>query len=44
LALKIKNGDYKRLPISYSEDLMEVVKNMLNKTPHERPTAAELCE
>lgn len=44
LAIKIKNAQYNRLPISYSHDLMEIINKMLHKNPKERPTATELCE
>lgn len=44
LALKIKNGQYERLPMRYSEDLQALVKNMLNIDQEQRPSILNLME
>ena len=42
LALKIKDGTYKRIPSRYSEELMRVIKWMLSTEPVDRPDVEDL--
>lgn len=42
LALKIKEGKFKRIPGNYSEELMRVIKWMLQVEPTERPNVEDL--
>lgn len=42
LAMKIKQGSFKRLPPRYSEELMRTVKWMLKPEPKDRPNVEDL--
>ena len=42
LALKIKDGSFKRIPKRYSEELMRVIKWMLQTEPKDRPNVEDL--
>jgi NIMA (never in mitosis gene a)-related kinase len=42
LALKIKQGTYKRIPSRYSEELMRTIRWMLKPEPKERPNVEDL--
>ena len=42
LALKIKEGQFKRIPPKYSEELMRTIKWMLKPEPKERPNVEDL--
>lgn len=42
LALKIKQGTFKRLPSRYSEELQRTVRWMLKLEPKERPNVEDL--
>lgn len=42
LALKIKEGTFKRVPSRYSEELMRVISWMLNVEPGNRPDVEDL--
>lgn len=42
LALKIKQGQFKRIPSRYSEELMRAIKWMLKVEPKERPNVEDL--
>jgi hypothetical protein len=42
LALKIKKGEFSRLPSRYSEELMRVIKWMLKVDPKHRPNVEDL--
>jgi hypothetical protein len=42
LALKIKKGEFSRLPSRYSEELMRVIKWMLKVDPKQRPNVEDL--
>jgi NIMA (never in mitosis gene a)-related kinase 2 len=42
LALKIKEGSFKRIPSRYTEELMRVIKWMLQVEPEERPNVEDL--
>jgi hypothetical protein len=42
LALKIRDGVYKRIPEQYSEELMRVIHWMLKPDPKERPNVEDL--
>jgi len=42
LALKIKEGNFQRIPSRYSEELMRVIKWMLKVEPTDRPNVEDL--
>ncbi len=42
LALKIKQGTFKRIPSRYSEELMRTIRWMLKPEPKERPNVEDL--
>jgi NIMA (never in mitosis gene a)-related kinase len=42
LALKIKQGQFKRVPSRYSEELNRTIKWMLKSEPKERPNVEDL--
>lgn len=42
LALKIKSGKFERLPLRYSEDLMDLINSMLNVDSNRRPRVMDL--
>jgi serine/threonine protein kinase len=42
LALKIKQGNFSRVPNRYSEELMRVIKWMLKPDPKQRPNVEDL--
>jgi NIMA (never in mitosis gene a)-related kinase len=42
LALKIKEGKFKRIPSKYSEELQRVIRWMLQTEPGERPNVEDL--
>ncbi|XP_786794.1 serine/threonine-protein kinase Nek2 isoform X1 [Strongylocentrotus purpuratus] len=42
LAVKIKGGHFRRLPVQYSSDLNEIVSSMLKVKPSSRPSIDEL--
>jgi NIMA (never in mitosis gene a)-related kinase len=42
LALKIKKGDFQRVPSKYSDELMRVIKWMLKIDPRQRPNVEDL--
>lgn len=42
LALKIKSGQFSRIPNRYSEELMRSIKWMLNVEPNKRPNVEDL--
>jgi len=44
LSIKIKDGNFDRLPNRYSEELMEIIKQMLITDPLKRLTASELLQ
>ena len=42
LALKIRDGQYKRVPDKYSDELMRVIRWMLKPDPRQRPNVEDL--
>lgn len=42
LALKIRDGQYKRIPDKYSDELMRVIRWMLKPDPRQRPNVEDL--
>jgi serine/threonine protein kinase len=42
LALKIKEGEFERIPSRYSEELMRIIKWMLKPEAKERPNVEDL--
>jgi serine/threonine protein kinase len=42
LALKIRDGQYQRIPSQYSEELMRVISWMISPDPKDRPSVEDL--